>query len=539
MLGRIAFILIFIVAFFIRVNQLGTIPPGMTDDEIRLVYSAYSLWHTGRDVTGHTFLPFSFVLNNFSFNPVAVYAAAPFVGLLGLSPLTARLPFALAGLGVVFLTYLLTKRITENRMIALLSAVFLAFNVWAIQLSRMAYEAVFAQVFYLWGTYVFMCDWKKHPSRTVLFSMVLFFLAFNSYNATKILLIPVVLILCWVRRKGLFKSKKLAGIVVTGVLISLAVFIYFSVTQGAGIHGGDITIFQNSSAASTDVNNVRRVSSAPVLLSYIFHNKPAYFARVFFVHYLNAFSPDFLFLHQEASGIFSLWSRGNLYLIELPFLLFGLFFVWKNHRKYVWFVIAMLAVAPLPAAVGPEPFTYATRAAFMLPWLAVLTGAGVWYGLSGIPQILLRRAAISVVVMLYVYAVAGYFVQYYFEWPRAGAKYFSKDIKDIVQYILNAHGNRKFFVSNVNDTLLLQYAFYANVDPRLVQRSFGSPHPSLTVRPVTVLPECLHTGGYDPRSYLDADTVYFTNPICHTQKPDDSIFLPDGTRAWNIYKRQN
>ena len=139
--------LILFGAFVLRVNQLNTIPVGMTDDEVRAVYSAYSLWNTGRDLTRGILLPVSFVLHNFSFTPVSIYATAPFVGILGLSPFSARLPFALAGVGVVFLTYLVVQRLLKNQTVAVIAAGVLAVNVWAIQLSRIAYESGFALLF--------------------------------------------------------------------------------------------------------------------------------------------------------------------------------------------------------------------------------------------------------------------------------------------------------------------------------------------------------------------------------------------------------
>ena len=82
----------------------------MTDDEIRLVYSSYNIWGTARDVSGH-FLPLTFLLDKYAFNPVAIYLTSPFVGILGLSMFSARLSFAVAGIFTVFLVYLVAYKL--------------------------------------------------------------------------------------------------------------------------------------------------------------------------------------------------------------------------------------------------------------------------------------------------------------------------------------------------------------------------------------------------------------------------------------------
>lgn len=527
-----------LIAFFLRVNQLGSLPPGMTDDEIRVVENAYSLWHTGRDVTGSILLPFSFVLNGFSFTPVSVYATAPFVGLFGLSPLTARLPFALAGLGVVVLTFLVTLRLAQNKTVALLSAMVLAVNVWAIQLSRMAYEAVFAQLFYLWAVYIFLADFKKRAVRTIVISMILSFLAFNSYNAMKVLLIPVLAFLILYRWRELRSRKFVLWTIAIATAVTFGIFGYFTYAQGASAHGGDVTIFQKTAAAAEHVELMRRASTAPETLKVLYHNKVTYFLDLVTRHYLYAYSPDFLFLNQEASGIYSLWNRGNFYKIELPLLILGALFLFANKRKPFWLVAAMLLVAPLPSAIGPEPLTYATRSSFLLPWMAMVIASGLVYGVMTIRARRVRTIVIGLVILLYFGAVGGYLRQYYFEWPRYGAKYFAKDLKDVVSYIVaNERPGQQFLITNINDTFLLQYAFYTRMNPRTIQAAYGSSVSLASLGPVRVLPACITHTPEDPRLYLGKQTTYIVNPICHEHVPDARILLPDDTVAWNIYRR--
>lgn len=522
---RILLGVILIAALWIRVYRLNAIPVGMTDDEVRLVYNAYSLFHTGRDIAQHIFLPFSFVLHNFSFTPVSVYVTAPFVGFMGLTPFAARLPFALAGVGVVLLTYLTMKRLTGQATAALLAAAVLTVNVWAIQISRIAYESGFALLLYVYGTYVFLGSWKARSLRPVLYSMLLLFLGFNSYNATKLLYLPLLGILTWFRWKDIYRYRPYMVCIIASALVTLGSFWFLSATQGAGAHGGDISILQGPAAQAVELS--RRASVAPQVLKTLYHNKLTYYGDLIARHYLYAFSPDYLFLSQEGSGIYSLWSRGNLYLIELPFLFIGLLALVMRQRKIALLIILLVIISAIPSGIGPPPFTYATRSSFMLPWLALLIGYGVYTTIVAIRRPQWRVVSASVIILFYVYAVGGYFTQYYFEWPRYSAKSFAQDQKEIISFIQRYPDKRmNFIISNVSDMFLLQYAFYTQLDPRIVQQAYAKNRVPNALGNIHIIPEC--------SKEIPDDTVYVTLHACKTKNPSTVITLPDGQIEWDI-----
>ncbi len=488
-------------AFLVRVYALGSIPVGLTDDELRETYSAAALWQTGRGLVPGNIFPFLFVVNNFSFNPVPVYLSAPFIGLLGVSMFSARLPYALAGFFALVGTYFLIKQLTKNRWIAIATAFCMAFNVWAVTLSRIAYEAVFAQMFYIWGTYLFL------RNKFVL-SMVLFFLAFNSYDATKFLYVPLLATLIIYEWK---KVRKYAWIIAGSAVLTFSLFAYLYVFQYPGARGGQFTIFRNIVAARESVEFARRASAAPEFLKILYHNKVTYFFDVFMRHFLYTFSWDYLFFSQEASGIFSLWLRGNFYLLEIPFLFLGALYLFvKKRAVFVLSLVAML-IGALPAGIGPEPFTYATRASFALPWLAFWIGAGIVYAIESVRK---KWIMAAVIAGLYVYFIGGYLQQYYFEWARSNAVYFSRGIEDLIRYLSPYASRYTIEVANVNDTFFLHWKFVTKTDPATVK----------------LLSSCKTT-----LDDLDTKTIYAASTGCHKEPPDHLIVLPDGTPQWAIY----
>src|SRR5437870_317995 len=88
----IALLLITLYAGALRLYKLDQYPQLVTQDEMIQAYDAWNIWQTGRDHTGVLF-PIHVFANGENIPPVAVYYTAPFVGLLGLSEFTTRLPF--------------------------------------------------------------------------------------------------------------------------------------------------------------------------------------------------------------------------------------------------------------------------------------------------------------------------------------------------------------------------------------------------------------------------------------------------------------
>lgn len=531
-LFTIALVCVFLAAFVIRLYGLETIPSGMTDDELRETYSAYALWNTGHGLTGKTLLPFIFIVNNFAFTPVPIYITAPFVGLFGVSRFTARLPYALAGFFALIGMYLLTKRLTGNKWIALATAFCMACNVWAVQLSRIAYEAGFALLFYTWGTYVFVSYSKKHPIRSMSVAMLLFFLAFNSYDAMKLLFVPLLIALAIYKWKELRSYKNILWVIILAAATTCAIFAFIYIFQHPAIRGSHFTIFQDTATATQAITSARNATLAPYVLQVLFHNRLTYFFDVFIRHYLYTFSFDFLFLSQEASGIFSLWLRGNFFIMEIPFLFLGGLYLFTRKKSVFVLSIAAMAIGAIPAGIGPEPYTYATRSIFVMPWIAFFIGAGIVYTLEFTKR---HWLVLTVITVLYIFSIAGYLQQYYFEWSRNNAVYFSKGIEDLIAYVSPLQKRYPTLeIANVNDTFILHWAMYNHTDVRTLQAYYASGN-IYDFPPIKILPSCKNIGKEDPRMTITKDELYVANPTCHAQMPDHMVILPDGTPQWAVY----
>ncbi len=147
--------LLFILALaaFLRLYNLAQYPQAFNQDEAILGYDSLSLWTTGKDHHGN-FLPVHFRTFNDSVPPLANYLTAPFVGLLGLSEFSTRLPFALLGVATVGLVGLLGRR-WFGAGAGLGAAFLLTVEPWHLNYSRTAYPASLVPFFITLSLYTF------------------------------------------------------------------------------------------------------------------------------------------------------------------------------------------------------------------------------------------------------------------------------------------------------------------------------------------------------------------------------------------------
>lgn len=485
---------IIILASVLRFINLGQVPYGLSNDESSYIYSAYSVWKTGRGIDG-TFLPISFNTDS-SNSPVPVYLSAPFVGLLGVSAEAGRWPYILLGIGSIYLVYLLVKLLFDNEVISLLSAAALSISPWHLHVTRTAYDTVFAMFFLLLGIYLFVRGLKKG---SILWSLIPFFLAFYSYHATKfvfLFLLPVLIILFYSKLK---ERKKETLLFIGGYIAILLSF--FIIMSFSGVTRQDETLlsYKDERAVST-VNYELEKNEAPLLIKKIFNNKPLYFFRVIRENYLEVFSTNFLFLYGDTSSsakTLGVLSRGVMYLIELPLLLVGVYFLIRHGaRAGRNIVIAGILIAPL-ASTFVTGKSYILRNLFLTPFLAILVGCGIYAGLLFINRYpeRIRKAVVIVFIGVYGIFVLSYLYQYHFRYSVYGAEAWARGNREVIEYLSQKRNEYKhiyFYAPDAPNSpgniMLAQYGIFGRIEPIDIQRAWVTQIP--VIGNVTFLDSC-------------------------------------------------
>ena len=222
--------LILVLAGFLRVHQLATVPPGLSPDEAMEGSNALEAIET------HNFQ--IFYPENNGREGLYANAVAASIAVFGNSKLAVRLPAAVSGTLTVFGLYCLAAEVFTVPM-ALLASFLLATSFWHIVASRLAGHAIMAPLFLVWTLYflvhaVIRLGKGNFPLVAVLCGGVSFGLGFHSYASFRIapLLIGPILVIALIqaRSTGLLRAfgLLLAGYLSTAMVVCLPLALYFA-----------------------------------------------------------------------------------------------------------------------------------------------------------------------------------------------------------------------------------------------------------------------------------------------------------------------
>lgn len=463
---------IILIALTVRLIGLGMNPPSLNWDEVSLGYNSYSILKTGKDEWGRTF-PITFEAFGDYKLPVYIYTSIPFIALFGLNEYGVRLPSVLAGIFGVILIYLIVNELTSNKKLALIGAALLAVSPWDIFLSRVALEAHLALFLFLLGFYTFLKGIKRNWS--LLLSALFFGTTIFTYNSARVFVPVFVLFLVFRYRKVLW-NKKLIGLIfilLFSMFFGIAAFLAVFVDSSSRYYWVSIV----DQGAINYLNESRAQSQLPKLITNLIYNRYSYFIQNFVTNFLNHFSVEYLFLKGGSQYQFSLPGHGLLYLIELPFLAFGIIrLIQKRTYKDIrGILLTWLILAPIPSAITRES-PHALRAIFMLGVVQIITAVGIMESINVIRDRYMDRLKIflAVVVTLFLVSFVFYGYQYFLLYPYKYSFSWQYGYKEVIEYLsynnyLNS--SQKVYISKKYGEPHIFYLFYIKYDPLKYQNN--------------------------------------------------------------------
>lgn len=425
--------LILIIAFLLRFYNLSENPPGLYWDEVSNGYNAYSVLKTAKDEYG-VFLPTVFRSYDDYKPPVYIYSIIPSILVFGLSEFAVRFPSAAGGVLTVFLVYLITKKLFQNRRLALFASFFLAISPWHIQFSRGGFEANFMVFLTLSGLYLFLQS--KEKLHMLLLSAAVFGLAFNTYQGAKMWgpLFMLTIVFFW--KKELIRyGKKLIFPLLILALFSLPVILNFNQSF---LRGKAVSVF---SEQGTD--------------------KIEAFAKGYFSH----FSFVFLFTKGDTIGRHSVPGMGELYVFQLPLIVVGMFLLFKSKFKNKNFLITWLILAPIPAALS-APTPHSLRALTFIPLWSVISALGLNFILKFTYGRNVKLFGFAAIFFIGLFNFITYLHLYHKHYPKEKGPDWQDGYRQMLSYVNQAKD--RYATVAISDTLGRSYIytlFYLKFDP--------------------------------------------------------------------------
>jgi hypothetical protein len=317
-------------AGWIRMVDLQSNPPGLWQDEASTGLDAYLIWTTGSD-RAKSFLPL--ISKSFGDYPLAGYRylTAPIVGLGGLSIGNERLTASIIGFLMVLLTAWLVRR-TTHRHLAFFTLISAGICPTWIHFSRYGSEAILLPFCLVAGFALFERG-KKQAGYLWLGTLSLAASAYT-YHAVKLVLplwMVAFLIYHWPLIKKLWVRQK-KHIIGPAILFALCVFpsVWMALTTEGMARGRTVLAWHHYSGWKL--------------------------IRVVLNNYLSYLDFGLLFVRGGPAVAQSIPGLGLWNLIELPFVLVGIFQVFRPspYRRFYFFVLAWFLLGPLPGGVTYE-----------------------------------------------------------------------------------------------------------------------------------------------------------------------------------------
>ncbi|MDR0462630.1 MAG: hypothetical protein LBG64_00165 [Pseudomonadales bacterium] len=456
---RHTLILIAIIALasFLRLFQLGSLPAILNRDEAALAYNAYLISQTGMD-EHEVFMPVyfesfgDFKLPGYIYILAGIYRVFPS---LAFNDFVVRLPSALAGAGLVFISYKLAKLLGGKQKCSESLGLFFAFLVSItpvlIWYSRGAWEANLALFYSVAAFYIVVKQFKNWQTRrrawswqNLIILAVLLVLAIFTYNSP-LLILPfaiLTLILCSGLKNYHFYFKPVL------LMTAITIFGFLALIPLTAQKDG-ITIFNDPTVWHQFVEH--RESFDNPILARTLGNQYVFYISNMIESLFASFSPNFLVLtggehpwHQLGHGFV------HIYWSMLFFLYLGLFgqLVWfifksvvfiyqKIHRQktnFSWrsFWPLMMVVICLAPAVITVDAPHATRSltffyfVVLMVWLTMTYLVQKFVAVSYWQKFMERNKKwlfISILIAILVIEGSTYIHRYFFVFPSDQSRY--------------------------------------------------------------------------------------------------------------------
>jgi len=467
--------IIFILAIFLRFYNLSNYPVGFHQDEASLGYNGYSLLLTGKDDNGNS-LPL--YIDMFGDNRPSGYHYLTIlpIKLLGLNEFSTRLPGALFGSITVFAIYFFVVVIFQNKKLGLISAFLVAIAPWHFVLSRASAETIVALFFIVVGFSFFFYSLPKQKRLYLLVASIFMVASFLFYHTPRVFVPGLFLVFILMFFSIIKKSSKNYQIAVSScfILVSLVVvFLVFGISGGAGRYS-QVNIFSSFETDFFQQQQIREdaIAGSSNIQSRFFHNKATNIFSVFISNYFDYFGFNFLFTKGGLPIWYQIPRMGLLYIVELPFILIGLYSILRKKNLYLKIPLVWLLAAPVVPAITMDDVPNINRAIVMFPMLEIVAGFGF---LSFMENINKRKQGIFLVTLLLLFNTLYFLHQYFYNAKTHNPWYRNNGFSEMMNEVKKNYDKYDLIaISKYQGDIYPLVLFYMQYDPKKYQEE-GSP----------------------------------------------------------------
>ena len=472
-------ILIVILAFslFLRTYNLSSVPLGFHNDEASLGYNGYSLLLTGRDENNQKSPLYIDMFGDQRPSGYHYLTILP-IKFLGLNEFATRLPGAFFGVLMIIPFFFLAQLLFGNKKISLVSSFLLSVAPWSIVLSRASAETIVALFFIISGYTLLLAGFQKQRRRYLFVGTGLLIVSFFFYHTPRvfvpILLISTILYLypIWKKYTTNFKIYLLVSFL---ILSFAALSLVFLIKGGSG-RFSQVNIFGFPEVKLVLEEQIREdgVIGIPANITRLFHNKAINYSLAFISNYFEYFSGNFLFIEGGLPVWYKVPSTGLIYILSLPFIVIGVFYLLSSKNKYYKLPLIWLLISPLAASVTRDDIPNIQRAIVMFPVIELMAAFGFVVIFDKFKSY--QNRVFIGAIMFFLILNFSYFIHQYFVQTQVHRNWYRNEgFGEMVNMVKRDYDNYdKFIVTKSLGGIYPLILFYAKYDPVIYQRE-GSP----------------------------------------------------------------
>lgn len=352
---------IIIIASFLRLYQIKTVPPGLYPDEAMEGNNALQIVH------GASFQ--SFYAENNGREGLFVNILVPFLQFFGNEPWVIRLPMAIAGILTVLGVYFLAAELMGTTT-GLLASFLVATSFWHIVFSRIGFRAMLAPMLLVWALYLLLLAIRRGSSKIwILISVIagiIYGLGFYTYISYRVTPLLFLLFIPFFRKSKNF--WKISAIFTASAFIVMLPIGYYFLQHPADFTGrtSQISVFNSQHPLKDLAMNILKT------------------AGMFNVH------GDYNWRHNISGQPELFWPVGILFVVGT---ILGIIKLWHWIRRHnlsrkntgelfaLLLIFLWLVLAALPVVISNEGIPHSLRAILMIPpvfMLAAMAGIAIY-----------------------------------------------------------------------------------------------------------------------------------------------------------------
>ncbi|MGD9129798.1 MAG: glycosyltransferase family 39 protein [Candidatus Woesebacteria bacterium] len=465
--------LIFLLALFLRLFKLGSLPAIFYEDEVLSGYIGRYILSNGKDIYGNTWPLFYFNKFGDYYIILPIYLSGLATYIFGVNEFATRFFAAFIGALVTIPVYFFTLKVFKNKTVGLLSALLIAILPWHLVLARATTESVIEATSFLGAIALFLYSIKaKQRLKYLLPAFFLFFISYFVYHTARIY-IPLTLLASLFIFKEIRKDKKQFSVLIFATFVFFVLTVLIGRTKWGKGRFMQTSIFGELSGVTIRINEaIFNLGGERVFEARLFHNKVIGFGKEFIHQYLTYFSPVYLFINAWQKTRYEVPETGPVYLTFI-FLFILAVLPLKNkklkiNQEYLLFLLFLLLLAPFPASLTYVESPNVRRSLFLAIPLVILAA----FGLYKSHLIKWKRIPLSALLSIILIGEFIFFWhQYSTQFDMATSFYRCDGQSEIAKFALQEKDNYdKIYLPNTK-SMSWYYLFYKqDFDPDFIGR---------------------------------------------------------------------